>query len=226
MTEGSAVESSFTRELETDKKHDVVVPGVVAEWSAKKARVGDKVELRAKCGRHVAEGTAAKFTIYEQDKAGGDDLVRALEGKVAGGVACASWEYEYHEDTDDVRSAQDFGKWRLPEYYFTVEVAGERARSPLLEFRSFLEIRAVDDDGRPLVNAPYVLKTADGKTRRGKTDPGGRAKEEEVPPGPYELEFPEAGNVRISDGAPRPGVRCAPGGGCGCGTALGLRPGA
>lgn len=193
----------------------LVVDGALrgASWSVPEARVGDTVELRAEVAPGVADGTPATFEVWESDERSPDDFVAKLAGAVRGGVARASWRYVYAPDADDVRSEQDFGGYRLPEYYFIADVQGERVRSPLLEFRSWLDI-SLALEGRPVPNAAYALHLPDGTTREGRTDASGKAREERVPPGRYRLEFQDHGCVPKGEGPPPADVLRGPPG-CG-----------
>ena len=109
------------------------------------------------------------------------------------------WEYEYHEDTDEIPTQKEFdkygGQYNPPEYFFTIKAEGveygKKQESGILKFKDWVNISLVDGQGRPIPNKKYTLVTADGKERKGTLDGEGRAREENLPPGSVTVTFDE-----------------------------------
>lgn len=165
------------------------------EWSVKEARVGETVKLKAEvCGFDSA--TKAIFQIFEKDFNSADDLIATVEGQTQGNTVEVDWEYQYVEDTDDVQTEQDerLG-YSLPEYYFTVQIDGVMARSPLLYFKDYVEITLKDRNNNPVPGARFRLYFANGQIVEGTLDSNGYKRVENVPPGEWSVSFPGAGPV-------------------------------
>ncbi|NBB85884.1 MAG: hypothetical protein GVY12_06645 [Bacteroidetes bacterium] len=162
-----------------------------ATWSQDEARRGDVLTLSADV-EGVPDGTEAEITIFEHDTDGAHDPITRFPTLVEKERVEAEWEYEYHEDTDDVPTDDEAEQgYRPPEYFFRVDVEGVAAESDLLIFKDWIGIELLDIRGRPVPGRDYVLHTPDGTKHKGTLDDNGRAKVEDVPPGPYRVEFPE-----------------------------------
>lgn len=57
------------------------------------------------------------------------------------------------------------------------------------EQTSWIEIKLVDEANEPVAGAPFKLKLANGKFRRGSTDENGFCRIERIPPGSCEVTF-------------------------------------
>ena len=55
----------------------------------------------------------------------------------------------------------------------------------------FIEIELVDDDGKPVPNAAYVIELPDGTQRTGRTDGAGKARITGLDPGTAKVSFPD-----------------------------------
>lgn len=62
---------------------------------------------------------------------------------------------------------------------------------PAAEETHFIEIELVDDDGKPVANASYVIELPDGSQRTGRTDGEGKAKITGIDPGTAKVSFPD-----------------------------------
>ena len=137
----------------------------------------------------------AKIAIYEHDADEAHDLIAEVEADVKGGKVETEWEYEYHEDTDEIPTDAELGKagkkYAHPEYFFVVRVASKEAKSGILKFQDWMELRPKDAQGDPVPNRDYVVTFADGSERKGKLDGEGYARIEDVPPGPLRIRFPK-----------------------------------
>ncbi len=152
----------------------------------KHARSGKTLRLEA-CFSGPASGTP-RFKIFEQDHDSADDPVATIEGKLDDGKAAAEWTYCYVDDQDEEGAEAAYTK---PELYFVCELGAQHARSPLLDFQDFVELRCVD----PLTRLPrkglgYTLTFPDGTTSKtGVLDEQGSTRVDGVPPGRYGVRF-------------------------------------
>lgn len=162
-----------------------------AKWSAQEARRGDVLTLSADV-KGAPDGREAQITIFEHDADGAHDRITQFVAYVEREHVEAEWEYEYHEDTDDIPTDEEAEQgYAPPEYFFRVEVGGVAEDSELLTFKDWIELHRRSADGTPVANARYELHLADGTTREGTLDEEGRAREEDLPPGPLTYTFPD-----------------------------------
>lgn len=160
-----------------------------AQWDNKVARRGELLKLSADV-KNADDGTSGTMEIWEHDADGKHDFVKTLNTKVQGGKLEAEWEFEYIEDTDDIPTAEDSEKgYNPPEYFFKAKVGDAEAESGLVEFKDWIEIELVDDDDVPVPDVEYILHLPDGNQRKGILDSNGRAREKDIPPGAYYIEF-------------------------------------
>jgi hypothetical protein len=163
-----------------------------ARWDKEEARRGDVLLLSADV-KGARDGTEATIEILEHDADGNHDSIETFPVTVKNEKVEMEWEFEYHEDTDEVPTAEEGEKgYNPPEYFFKVTVKGKTAESSLLGFKDFIEIELVDENGDPIQGRKYILHLPDGKTAEGKLDERGFARVEGVPPGAYKVEFPSS----------------------------------
>lgn len=123
-----------------------VIPAIEVtnlKWGQKETRRGDIVKLTAEI-KGVPDETEADLLIYEYDVDGAHDFITKFPTKVKNKKIEAEWEYEYHEDTDDIPTDNEMKKYgksyNHPEYFFIVDVHnkrfGEKQESKLLEFNT------------------------------------------------------------------------------------------
>lgn len=162
-----------------------------ARWSQTEARRGDILTLSADT-ENFPEGTEARIVIYEYDEDGAHDLITELTGLVESNGIETEWEYEYHEDTDEIPTDPEVeGGYSYPEYIFKVIIGSIEAQSELLRFKDWIDFIMRDGAESPVPNHEYILHLADGQERRGRTDADGRVIERDVPPGPWWIEIVE-----------------------------------
>lgn len=179
----------------------VLPPVVVSDmkWSANEAHRGDLLTLSAKV-QGCDDGDEGTITIYEYDRDNIHDRITKFPVKVQENKIEAIWEYEYHEDTDEIPSEeelQEYGKsYNPPEYFFVIEIDGqkfgEEQESGLLTFKDSIDIQMTDESGVPLADADYTLTLADGSERKGKLGADGRLRMDDVPPGGFQLHVCES----------------------------------
>ena len=192
--------------IDGESDHIPAVPPLTVtnmKWSAREARRGDTLTLTSDI-KGVRNGTEVRVVIYEYDERGADDRIAEIPTLVSDNKIEVSWEYEYHEDTDEIPSQSELdqygGAYNPPEYYFVVKYGGveygrDRA-SGLLMFKDVIEIKLVDRDGEPKKGEKYEVTLPDGSKKEGKLDGQGLARIEDVPPGPYRVWFPDSGGAR------------------------------
>jgi len=153
------------------------------KWDKKEARRGDIVKLTADV-KNVPDGTEGEISIWEHDSDAAHDLVTQFPVLIKSGRVEAEWEYEYHEDTDEIPTAEETEKgYQPPEYFFRIIIYGLSAESGLLEFRDWVRITLVDYNGSPVPDREYRFKLPDGSERRERLDSRGSAEMKDISPG-------------------------------------------
>ncbi len=161
-----------------------------AQWSKTEAKVGDVVKLNAETVGYT-DGTQALFRIWERDIDGTDKLTAELTAEVKGDKIETQWEYQYPEDREVDQAPEGASGYSFPEYFFIVHVQGDRARSGQLTYQDHIEIELKDQDDNPIADEAYILRLPNGEVRQGCLDQNGYKKEEDLPPGRWDIEFPE-----------------------------------
>jgi len=178
-----------------------VIPPILVtnmKWGQKEARTEDVVKLSADI-EGVPDETEVMICIYEYDEDEAHDFITKFPCIVKNKKIEADWEYEYHEDTDEIPTQEEkekYGKnYNPPEYFFVIDIHrkrfGEKQESDLLEFKDWIEIELLDQFGEPVAEAEYAVLLADGSEVEGKLDSEGFARIEDVVPGPYSVQFPD-----------------------------------
>lgn len=156
-----------------------------AKWDKAEARRGDILKLTADV-KTVADGTEGKIEIWEHDQDGAHDLITQFPVTVNSGKVEAEWEFEYHEDTDDIPSHDETEKgYFSPEYFFRVKVNEFYVDSELLIFKDWIEYKLMTYSG----NERYKLIFPDGTEREGDFNDEGVFREEGIVPGRYTIEI-------------------------------------
>jgi uncharacterized Zn-binding protein involved in type VI secretion len=189
--------------------YDIELKGIIkAEWSKKKARDGETVKILVETAG-IEDGAKAKFEIYERNANSPDQCIETIDNlSVSNDKVEAEWEYFYEEDLpvadnitdddwevdEDTSDDRDRGYY-APSYFFVVTVGTCSARSPILEYKDFIELSLCDDDDQPAANALFRVFLSNGEVREGSLDGNGYKKVENVPPGKWRVEFPDYGTV-------------------------------
>jgi uncharacterized Zn-binding protein involved in type VI secretion len=150
-----------------------------AQWAKSNANVGDRVKMTAEVDG-FAPGTAAVFEVYRRDITGPDSGVVSLESTVQGNKVEAVWEYVLPQRLTEEETKRT--RYSSPEYYFDVVVGNLKARSGVLSYRDYLEIKLVEDNGKPIGNVKYRVYLADGTIKEGTLDANGYAKIDKIQP--------------------------------------------
>jgi len=162
---------------------------VEATWGVEEAREGDAVPLCIE--GDLPEGAEVEFSIFENDEESTDEMIiEGLKTNVSGGKAEATWVYQYFEDEEDAPEFEEIsghgpqfkgpGSYNPPEYYFVAKVANSEARSPVLNYKTTLDI---EPEGGGFSDEEFILYHSKGEVAG--TLSGGRLIAEDIPPGDY-----------------------------------------
>lgn len=180
----------------------VVLPPVQitnCKWDKKEARRGDILKLTAEV-KGVPEGAEAQIEIWEHDADGAHDFVTKFPVLVKNRKVEAEWEFEYHEDTDDIPTAEESERGYLaPEYFFRVRIEEASGESAKIKFQDSLEIKLTSAGENPIAEKEYLLHLPDGAQKKGKLDRKGYARVENLPPGKVRVEFPDYADAKTID---------------------------
>lgn len=165
-----------------------------ARWSTDAANVGEEVTLTAEV-EGFEPGTPARFQIYRRDFNIPDDLVGTIEVETQGDAVEATWAYIAPEEPEGFAPESGPVPYAAPQYYFEVFVGRCRARSGLLNYQDWLEIRLMDENGEGVADAEYIVYLSNGEVRRGTLDGDGYRREERVPPCAWDIAFPNTPRV-------------------------------
>jgi len=164
-------------------------------WSKKEARDGEKVKLQVETAG-IEDGTEAEIQIWEKDINRASKVIHSIEGlKTRGGKIEAEWKYgfsemEEDEEDEDIEKTVPV-KYSSPQYFFTVGVGGCQSRSSILDYKDWIEIELADEEGKAAAGEAYKVYLSNGEVRTGKLDGSGKAKIKDVPPGDWDVDFPD-----------------------------------
>ena len=172
------------------------------QWSAQEARRGDVLTLSAQF-ENVGSTDDVMVVIYEYDSDGNHDPITKIPTEIVNNRLEIKWEYEYHEDTDEIPTEEQMKKYgrhyNPPEYSFVDGIEGDAIGTEqergLVEFKDWVEVRLNDPNGGPVGGEKFVLYLPDGSTKEGTVDDKGYGRVEDIPPGGYEIDFPDIGLV-------------------------------
>ncbi|MFC1716177.1 hypothetical protein ACFL6S_21070 [Candidatus Poribacteria bacterium] len=177
-----------------------VIPPIIitnVQWSQQEARRGDILKLTADV-KDAPEEAEAVIEIYEHDADDAHDFITKFPVVINNNKIETEWEYEYHEDTDDIPTAEETEKgYNPPEYFFRVKIWQYSADSGLLTFKDWVEIDLLDEEGIPMADVKFTLYLPDGSERSGQLDANGYARVEDVPPGRTYVEFPDVQSLEL-----------------------------
>ena len=73
----------------------------------------------------ISDGFDANIEVFEHDSDSAHDKITGFPVSVKGSKIETEWEYEYHEDTDDIPvDGESESGYSHPEYFFRVTVQG------------------------------------------------------------------------------------------------------
>lgn len=185
----------------------------LAQWSKKSARDGETVKIKIETAG-VQNGTKAEIDIWQRSVKRADRKIASINDKnVQGDKVEAEWKYVYVSESDDEefkKVGYDDQKYVCPSFYFTVKIGALAARSPVLEYKDFVEIDLKDQDGKPMANVRFVAYLPNGEVREGQLDGSGYKKLEHVPPGKWAVKFPENPVIYLEMGGAAVGGQSPP----------------
>jgi hypothetical protein len=193
--------------LKTESNEIPAAPAIVArkfQWDRTEARRGDVVKIQAQFDG-VRGDEEAVVKIMEYDSDGNYDPIATIPAQLKGRDLQIDWEYQYHEDTDEIPTDEEMKKYgkkyNPPEYFFVVVIdgvrIGEKQESGLLRFKDYAEIVVNDPEGKPCANRKYTLVLADGSKKNGTLDAEGKALLSNVAPGKFEIEVEGIKSLRL-----------------------------
>lgn len=177
------------------------------KWGQKEARRGDIVKLSADIDG-LPDDAEVMILIYEYDQDGAHDFITKFPCWVKNKRLQTEWEYEYHEDTDEIPTDEEMKKYgkryNPPEYFFVIDFRGQRfgdkQESKLLEFKDWIEVELKAKlTGYPISDEEYIIILPDGKEIKGRLDDDGFAHIEDIPPGKFKVTFPELDVVESTE---------------------------
>ena len=188
--------------LKTESNRIRLVPKIEVsnmKWDKKEARRGDTLKLTADV-EGVRDESEVKVIIYEHDRDGNHDKIAEIPTKVKNKKVEISWDYEYHDSTlnipaeDELQEYSEEKHYNHPEYFFALKIDNEEygkdQKSGILKFKDWFEISLIDEKGDPKADEKYVLHLPDGSKREGTLNSDGYAREENIPPGAIDVEYP------------------------------------
>jgi hypothetical protein len=169
---------------------------VKIEWGQQEARRGDILDIRAEF-LGLRDIVPCEVHILEYDADGNHDPINCIPSEIKNGKLNLQWEYEYHEDTDEIPTEEELQKYgsnyNPPEYFFVVEIEGQRfgegQESGLLEFRDWVELKIPEELRQP--SAVFSFQLADNSNINANPDDNGIIKIIDLPPGPVTVNASE-----------------------------------
>lgn len=175
------------------------MPEIISmSWDREVARRGDTVQLNAEFDR-VQENCNVKVRIFEYDSDGVHDPIVTIPTTLKGKKLELMWEYEYHEDVDEIPTQEELekygGQYNPPEYFFVVDIdgamCGDEQESGILKFKDEIEIIIQQSDGSPMPEMKVKIKLSNGDELEEVTDENGIILLEDQDPGSYTYELVE-----------------------------------
>lgn len=157
------------------------------KWDKIEVRRGDVLKLTADV-TNVYDEAEAEIQIWEHDSDGAHDLITKFPVVVKKGKIETDWEYEYHEDTDDIPTDDEAENgYQNPEYFFRVSLGSVSEDSGLLKFKDTIEVRWQSGNNDKASNKKFKIVTADGNEINDSFDENGRYNSNDIPPGPFTI---------------------------------------
>ncbi len=144
-------------------------------WSKDTAKADEKLTLETETFG-LAEGLAARIDIWVTDIEGPDYVIKSIQEIIKGKKISTTWALAHASGADLMPLAI------APDFYFTVSVGTDKARSGPVRIRDWVDIEFKNEQGKSIANAEYELLTPAGDVRRGKTGGTGKAREENLSP--------------------------------------------
>ena len=161
---------------------------IKARWAKSRAKIGDEVMMIVDV-EDFDDGTPAKFTIWEEDVDGNNDRIEQIDGLVQGEKVEAVWVYSAEEVEEDLKEEEEVEEEAgEPNYFFTVDIEGAKARSGTLTFTYPLDILVKDEDENLLDGVRYEISFSNKTKKKGRIEKG-HIKIEDAPYGKFTIEI-------------------------------------
>jgi hypothetical protein len=165
------------------------------KWSQSEVKRGDVVKMQVDFV-DLPDKTEAIVRVFEFDQNGNNDPVISIPTEINGNRLEVQWEYQYHDETDQIPSQADLQpyqkKYQQPQYFFVVDIdgclIGTKQESGFLKFNDAVALSLVNYDGTARANETYKITFADGTETKGALDADGKATVK-MPPGPFTVEY-------------------------------------
>ncbi len=161
-----------------------------------KVHVGDTVKMTVTV-KEIDDKMWLRFIIYEKDYKKENDYIARKPIQIEDGKAELEWQVEYHEDTDDINSAQEQEEkgYTLPEYIFiadSTQPEAESGESPVLEVKGWMKTKLINKEANKILTTTnYILHYPDRSTEEGTTDKDGYIEMEDLKLGKYYISLKE-----------------------------------
>ncbi len=167
-------------------------------WNQQEARRGDILNLTAEFDR-VVDDEKVTVHIYEYDSDGIHDPIAQIPTKLENKKLNLMWQYEYHEDTDEVPTQAELDKYGTtynpPEYFFVIDIDGSRfgeeQESGILTYIQSFRSVIRDCFQMPVANQKVKLHLPDGSIKELVSDDNGEVIVEKLISGKLFLEIVE-----------------------------------
>ena len=176
------------------------------QWDRTEVKRGDIVTLTCQFQSGVQDDDDATVIIYEHNPNSNDIKVVSIPTVIKDNKIEIQWEFDYQDNTILIPTDDDLQPYKKnyynPQFYFEAVVdgvrIGEKQESGLMKFKDYIEIELKDERGNPVDKEQYQIDFADGVQRSGTLDADGKAVVSNVPPGAYEITFPQLNSLQRS----------------------------
>ncbi len=164
---------------------------VRAAWDREIVERGDTVTLTVDT-KGIPDGEPVEITILRYDRDGAHRALVAFDAPAQRDRVDTKWTFDFRGDTADiVANGEAEGGYRWPEFFFRAAYEDSVVESSRAAFQDWIQLSFADADGTPYAHTRYEIDLPDGSTRGGTLDEKGEFLLTGVPPGPYQVRFPE-----------------------------------
>jgi uncharacterized Zn-binding protein involved in type VI secretion len=170
--------------------------GIVnAQWSTNRANVGTAVNLIVDTVG-VDNGETAILQIFVRDTNYSDHLLETIEAQVNNDQVQVAWTMQVDDDLLELWSRRMIsGRYSKPFFFFRTTIAELFEQSNFFVLQTWVEIKALQQNGNSAANEPYIIRLANGQILCGNLDGNGQKRINDVIPSLCEIEFPTLPNV-------------------------------
>jgi uncharacterized Zn-binding protein involved in type VI secretion len=155
-----------------------------AKWEKDEAKASEEIKLEADADG-FPDGTKAFVGVFAEIQDNGYLLSKTIETHVSGKKIKSSFKLG-----SEFEGAPADPEKSLPSaYFFVVMAEGLVGVSKSVRISDFAEFKFTDGDGKAMADMPYEITFGDGTRKKGKLGGDGKARLEDVPPGPFKVRF-------------------------------------